>query len=175
MVHYVANFVMWFLCCLSRSSLHDITLWMCKPLRCLCGLNFLVITISVCLFCVLEPKHISQNNNIHVWMRCEVVESQWLTLLCYRESSSISICKYLLEEGASITIYDPKVEDSQIYRCSWFNISSLNGLTCFFLVFENKIIIRNCGNSLFYCSLVLWYKRCHVAPVAPLGRVTRLR
>jgi len=32
-----------------------------------------------------------------------------------RESSSIAICKYLLDEGASVTIYDPKVEDAQIY------------------------------------------------------------
>ncbi|XP_028393730.1 UDP-glucose 6-dehydrogenase-like [Dendronephthya gigantea] len=32
-----------------------------------------------------------------------------------RESASIYICKYLLEEGARLTIYDPKVEKEQVY------------------------------------------------------------
>ncbi|CAB4001132.1 UDP-glucose 6-dehydrogenase-like [Paramuricea clavata] len=32
-----------------------------------------------------------------------------------RESASIYICKYLLEEGARVTIYDPKVEEEQVY------------------------------------------------------------
>lgn len=32
-----------------------------------------------------------------------------------RESASIDVCKYLLEEGAMVTIYDPKVEPEQIY------------------------------------------------------------
>lgn len=31
-----------------------------------------------------------------------------------RESASIYICKYLMEEGARITVYDPKVEKDQI-------------------------------------------------------------
>lgn len=32
-----------------------------------------------------------------------------------RESASIYICKYLIEEGARVTIYDPKVEREQVY------------------------------------------------------------
>lgn len=36
-------------------------------------------------------------------------------LLCVdRESPSIYICQYLLEEGALLAIYDPKVEKDQI-------------------------------------------------------------
>jgi UDPglucose 6-dehydrogenase len=35
--------------------------------------------------------------------------------LHFRESASIYICKYLLEEGARVTIYDPKVEEEQVY------------------------------------------------------------
>ena len=31
-----------------------------------------------------------------------------------RESASIYICKYLMDEGARITVYDPKVEKDQI-------------------------------------------------------------
>ena len=33
---------------------------------------------------------------------------------CDRESASIYICKYLMDEGARITVYDPKVEKDQI-------------------------------------------------------------
>lgn len=33
-----------------------------------------------------------------------------------RESSSIVVSKYLLEEGASLALYDPKVPKSQIYK-----------------------------------------------------------
>ena len=33
----------------------------------------------------------------------------------FRESASIYVCKYLLEEGARVTIYDPKVEEEQVY------------------------------------------------------------
>ena len=36
------------------------------------------------------------------------------TLLSDRESASIYICKYLMDEGARITVYDPKVEKDQI-------------------------------------------------------------
>jgi UDPglucose 6-dehydrogenase len=32
-----------------------------------------------------------------------------------RESASIYICKYLLDEGAKVHIYDPQVEESQIF------------------------------------------------------------
>ena len=32
----------------------------------------------------------------------------------HRESASIYICKYLMDEGARITVYDPKVEKEQI-------------------------------------------------------------
>ena len=31
-----------------------------------------------------------------------------------RESASIYVCKYLMDEGARITVYDPKVEKDQI-------------------------------------------------------------
>jgi len=37
-----------------------------------------------------------------------------MALLCYRESASIYICKYLMDEGARITVYDPKVEKDQV-------------------------------------------------------------
>lgn len=30
------------------------------------------------------------------------------------ESASISVCKYLLDEGARLNIYDPKVESQQV-------------------------------------------------------------
>lgn len=33
----------------------------------------------------------------------------------FRESASIYVCKYLIEEGARVTIYDPKVEEEQVY------------------------------------------------------------
>ena len=32
-----------------------------------------------------------------------------------RESASIDVCRYLMEEGAQVAIYDPQVEESQIY------------------------------------------------------------
>lgn len=32
-----------------------------------------------------------------------------------RESASIDVCKYLMEEGAKVAIYDPKVDEAQIY------------------------------------------------------------
>ena len=32
-----------------------------------------------------------------------------------RESASIDVCRYLMDEGAHVAIYDPKVEESQIY------------------------------------------------------------
>jgi len=32
-----------------------------------------------------------------------------------RESPAISVCKYLLEDGANISVYDPKVPENQIY------------------------------------------------------------
>ena len=37
-----------------------------------------------------------------------------VTLVSDRESASIYICKYLMDEGARITVYDPKVEKDQI-------------------------------------------------------------
>ena len=33
----------------------------------------------------------------------------------FRESASIYIAKYLIEEGAAISIYDPKVTEEQIF------------------------------------------------------------
>ena len=36
-------------------------------------------------------------------------------LLLDRESASIYVCKYLMDEGARITVYDPKVEKEQIH------------------------------------------------------------
>lgn len=33
-----------------------------------------------------------------------------------RESPAILVCKYLLEEGARLCIYDPKVPKQQIYK-----------------------------------------------------------
>jgi UDPglucose 6-dehydrogenase len=32
----------------------------------------------------------------------------------YRESAAIYICKYLMDEGAKLHIYDPKVEEKQL-------------------------------------------------------------
>ena len=32
----------------------------------------------------------------------------------FRESASIYICKYLMDEGARLVIFDPKVEKDQI-------------------------------------------------------------
>ena len=34
--------------------------------------------------------------------------------IVFRESATIYICKYLMDEGAKIHIYDPKVEHEQI-------------------------------------------------------------
>lgn len=39
-------------------------------------------------------------------------------LILIRESSAIYICKHLLEEGAHLNIYDPKVKKEQIIRYS---------------------------------------------------------
>lgn len=33
-----------------------------------------------------------------------------------RESSAITVCQYLLEEGAQVTIYDPKVPEAQMWK-----------------------------------------------------------
>ena len=33
-----------------------------------------------------------------------------------RESAAIYICKYLMDEGAKVSIYDPKVEHEQIIQ-----------------------------------------------------------
>ena len=40
-----------------------------------------------------------------------------------RDSSAIQICKNLLEEGAKLEIYDPKVKESQIF----FDLNYING------------------------------------------------
>jgi len=34
----------------------------------------------------------------------------------FRESAAIYVSKYLIEEGAQVRIYDPKVESGQILR-----------------------------------------------------------
>lgn len=34
----------------------------------------------------------------------------------YSESAAIYVCKYLLEEGAQLSIYDPKVKEEQMRR-----------------------------------------------------------
>lgn len=47
-------------------------------------------------------------------------------LHCFRESASIYICKYLLEEGARVTIYDPKVEEQQVYLYVVPNVEVIN-------------------------------------------------
>ncbi len=39
-----------------------------------------------------------------------------------RESSSIYICKHLLDEGARLAIYDPKVPPETIYRFAGFGL-----------------------------------------------------
>lgn len=38
-----------------------------------------------------------------------------LIMTCFRESSSIYVCQYLLAEGASLRIYDPKVSSHRIF------------------------------------------------------------
>ncbi len=43
-----------------------------------------------------------------------------------RESAAITICKDLLEEGAILSIHDPKVEDEQISKDLKFNSSNLD-------------------------------------------------
>lgn len=40
----------------------------------------------------------------------------------FRESSAIYVTKYLLDEGARIVIYDPKVPESQV-RCELNQVS----------------------------------------------------
>ena len=36
--------------------------------------------------------------------------------VCFRETPSMYICQYLMEEAALISIYDPKVDKKQILR-----------------------------------------------------------
>lgn len=34
----------------------------------------------------------------------------------FRESAAIYVCKYLMDEGANIRIYDPKVTEKKVFR-----------------------------------------------------------
>jgi UDPglucose 6-dehydrogenase len=45
-------------------------------------------------------------------------------MIIFRESSSIYVCRYLLAEGASLHIYDPKVTSERIL----FDLSEQNGM-----------------------------------------------
>lgn len=45
---------------------------------------------------------------------CQNISVVFRLSFSHRESSSIYICKYLMEEGAKLEIYDPKVEKEQI-------------------------------------------------------------
>lgn len=65
------------------------------------------------------------NMQCHSWLQ---LWHQWRVFPCNsRESSSIYIAKYLLDEGAKLFIYDPKVLKEQIiYDLSQPNISEDN-------------------------------------------------
>jgi len=58
----------------------------------------------------------------------------------FRESSSIYVCQYLIAEGASLHIYDPKVASDRIY----FDLAEQTGRTekeCKRKIFSIDIII----------------------------------
>lgn len=64
------------------------------------------------IFFCLHPK---------LWAYCPVAPSKLIYLypcvhFVFRESSSIYISRYLLEEGACLHIYDPKVKAEQIMQ-----------------------------------------------------------
>lgn len=72
------------------------------------------------------------------------MQLNWEFFFTYRESATIYICKYLMDEGAKISIFDPKVEREQII--SWVSLPPWN-------------------HSLYYIRDALyWY---HLSPVTP--------
>jgi hypothetical protein len=63
----------------------------------------------------------------------------FIRFLVFSESSSIYVCRYLLAEGASLHIYDPKVPVQRIF----LDLSEQTGKT----ETECKIQNRNCTNN----------------------------
>ena len=48
----------------------------------------------------------------------------------YRESPSITVTKFLMDEGAKISIYDPKVEEEQIMMYVAYCFQFINIYSC---------------------------------------------
>lgn len=87
---------------------------------------FKLCTYKTCSV-MLDHTYASPHNALS-WTMALIRVDAWLSLCCnYRESSSIYIAKYLLDEGAKLFIYDPKVLKEQIiYDLSQPSISEDN-------------------------------------------------
>ena len=84
-------------------------------------------------------------------------------MCCFRESSAIYICEHLLEEGAHVNIYDPKVKKEQILRWVLHTLGCRQCITakpaaCLFVCHSLQRMV--CETERIVCVCVCIYYIC---------------